>query len=689
MKELLNFYGKLNYFILHIKVISIFDPTGQRLSISTDLLHCKSYPMNKLFFILIIFFILPHIQNAQCSIRDLTLSVAECNENQFFDVEINFIHSESSDSFLIRGNGNNYGIFAYADLPIKLQELPGGCSVNYEFEVRDIVSDNCRAAQDLGMICCNEECNIKITGTDFIFCEDSGIDFLLNVERSGTLQSGFDVFSGNNFVGYFQYEDLPVLVENFPSGNTATETIIVCNNDQPDCCDTLIVETPCGCAFLDKSVRVIDCNLDDKTFYVTIDFIPQMLSDSFFLGGNNTSYGTFGYTELPITLGPLPFSDSKQYEFVFLDRISTFCFDFIELGIVNNCEFPCLIENVRAEISDCMDKTFIAEITFKSSGVIADSFSIRGNGQLYGRFEYGQDSYQIGPLSGDCETIYEFVVIDDNDESCRAFTGLQKAICCTLPCPLNAIQTEINCLEKTLIINIDTNDSGDADSVYVYINEDISFAIGYDEFPYAYRISESLSFPLNIKAVDPYNDECVLEITQAYTCDFCEIGGMKVEILGCDDTNTNIIINIDFAHTQNPDSTFNVYVYADLVGTYKYKELPITLFPIPNPNFEMQVTVTDNSDQGCRQAQVVNAYTCSTALEYLKELEITFFQTNNHLIIDDPKNNLDEVVLFDLSGRFVSKGFKNLDLNDFSEGLYLLFLRSGKTIATGKIFVSN
>jgi hypothetical protein len=164
---------------------------------------------------------------------------------------------------------------------------------------------------------------------------------------------------------------------------------------------------------------------------------------------------------------------------------------------------------------------------------------------------------------------------------------------------------------------------------------------------------------------------------------------MKVDILGCDDSNTNIIINIDFAHTQHPDSTFNVYVYAALIGTYSYNELPITLFPIPNPNFEMQVTVIDNGDQGCRQTQVVNTYTCSTSLEDLKELGITFFQTNNHLMIDDPKNNLDEVVLFDLSGRFVSKGFNNLDLNGFSEGLYLLFLRSGKSIATGKIFVAN
>ena len=57
------------------------------------------------------------------------------------------------------------------------------------------------------------------------------------------------------------------------------------------------------CIIDDLIVEAHDC--DNGTFLVDLDFNPIGTSDSFTVVGNGTNYGTFSYSELYLTLGPL------------------------------------------------------------------------------------------------------------------------------------------------------------------------------------------------------------------------------------------------------------------------------------------------------------------------------------------------------------------------------------------------
>jgi hypothetical protein len=60
---------------------------------------------------------------AQCHIYDLVATHSDCNNGQFY-VTINFQYSGvGNQGFKVQGNGNNYGTFEYANLPITLGPL--------------------------------------------------------------------------------------------------------------------------------------------------------------------------------------------------------------------------------------------------------------------------------------------------------------------------------------------------------------------------------------------------------------------------------------------------------------------------------------------------------------------------------------------------------------------------------------
>ena len=94
----------------------------------------------------------------------------------------------------------------------------------------------------------------------------------------------------------------------------------------------------------------------------------------------------------------------------------------------NNSE--CDIYNVFAEAGECDSLGMVmVDIEFEVEDSQSSGFEISGNGMFYGSFEYGQTYYTVGPISADGETIYEFVITDNNDFSCSDFTSLGPINC--------------------------------------------------------------------------------------------------------------------------------------------------------------------------------------------------------------------------------------------------------------------
>ncbi len=82
----------------------------------------------------------------------------------------------------------------------------------------------------------------------------------------------------------------------------------------------------------------------------------------------------------------------------------------------------CLISELEIAGIECVESdSFYITISFEAENTGNEGFRIVGNGQEYGQFEYGNENYQLGPMLADCETHYEFVVIDNEIDNCSNF----------------------------------------------------------------------------------------------------------------------------------------------------------------------------------------------------------------------------------------------------------------------------
>lgn len=136
-----------------------------------------------------------------CSIDSLTAEVISC-DSTLFDVEINFVYSGSvSDSFKIVGNGNNYGFYAYSDLPVILSGLEANCTTNYEFIVIDQLTNSCSEDTGIGEVCCSNFNNIANSSYNIILHEaDDNFDIIFNINHTLLNNCSFIVYANGDSI---------------------------------------------------------------------------------------------------------------------------------------------------------------------------------------------------------------------------------------------------------------------------------------------------------------------------------------------------------------------------------------------------------------------------------------------------------------------------------------------------------
>lgn len=90
----------------------------------------------------------------------------------------------------------------------------------------------------------------------------------------------------------------------------------------------------------------------------------------------------------------------------------------------------CKIMNVFAEPQPCDTMgNFMVTLSFEVENALSSGFNVKINGADYGSFTYDESSYVIGPLVGDGQTNYEFVVSDIDDMTCFGMFQLGTISC--------------------------------------------------------------------------------------------------------------------------------------------------------------------------------------------------------------------------------------------------------------------
>ncbi len=550
-----------------------------------------------------------NIGNSQnCIINDLTGSIFDCANGQFY-IQLSFEYDNTSDSFTVAGNGNNYGTFSYSSLPLDLGPLDEN-STPYEFVVIDSDDPNCSDFIDVGIVDCDsmQACEIWDLVVDFDECtSDSTYRIILNFNHAGTGGLGFDLWANGDYFDFYSYNSLPLTINNFPLADGMTNGLLVCDNDNANCCEDAGWPTPnCNnggdCEIDNVSVEILDC--DNGIFYAQINFDYANVGDSFHIDGNGVEYGNFSYDDIPVVLGPLV-ADQTNYEFVVIDNLSMNCSDFIGVGIVD-CDSmqTCEIWDLVVDFDECTsDSTYRIVLNFNHAGTGGLGFDLWANGDYFEFYSYNSLPLTINnfPL-GDGPVNGLFVCDNDNPNCCEDATWTTPN-CNNEECSIDNVTVGILECENGVFyaqINFDYMNVGD--SFHINGNGMEYGNFSYNDVPVVLGPLSTGSTNYEFVVIDNVHMNCqdFIDLGQV-TCDsnvICDIFDLNVEIGECTSDSTYSII-LDFEYSGTTNNFFDLWANGDFFGFYEFSSLPLTInnFPLGIGNVDfLMVCENDNPD---------------------------------------------------------------------------------------------
>ncbi len=599
--------------------------------------------MKNIFFSIFLLFSAVAIQ-AQCAIFDLVATPSDCNNGQFF-VTINFQYDGvGNEGFKVQGNGNQYGNFQYANLPITLGPFAGNGSTVYEFVARDLQFPDCYDFATVGPINCGTApCDIF----DFVAqpgdCNaDGNYSLTIDFQVVNSPHTHFDlIYQGQN-IGYYAIADLPITLQNFVDNGEPGQSIKVCINDS-DCCAIDEFQAPnCqtggACDIFDFVIETGDCNADG-TYPLTFDFqVENPPHTHFDLIYEGQIIGHYALADLPITIEH--FTDNGE-----TGQLIKVCINDSDCCAFQDFQAPdcgangdCHIYDVVAEANPCdANGQYLLDVAFASQNTGNQGFKIRANDQWYGPFVYGQASYAIGPLNSG--VVYEIVVRDVEYELCKA-VKVFGPINCAGGCDIYEVTANVSdCNDQGqffVTIDFGHQNTGD-DGFKVYGNGNVYGYFSYDDLPVTIGPLTSQNEELEFGVADASHPDCHdFAVVQVPDCGEpsggdCNIADLVADVHPCL-PNGMFYVTLNFQH-ENTSGYFKVRGNGNLYGIYSYDDLPVEIGPLlGNGTTPYELVVIDIHNEDCRDDVNVGTVDCSAS----GDCEVT------DLIVDPSECNADD-----------------------------------------------
>lgn len=337
---------------------------------------------------------------AACEIWNLTVTQGDCSSDSTYSLTFTFDYQGvNGDQFDLWVNGGFHGTFQYADLPVTLPHFPKSGGNHDWIKVCDKGTPGCCRTKEFATKNCQNSPDCSISDLSVVTGDctsDSTYALTVDFQVSNPGSSQFKLYANGIVWGYYNYADLPITVMDFPQSAGNHDWVKVCDKEITGCCAIKEFNNPgCGgnnsdCMF--KELHVIkECD-GDSIFYVVIDFIPvNPGANGFRIKGNGVTYGEFAYSDLPVTLGPLPANCSTPYEFLIHDLNHPDCKAVYELGkVCCQNQGECPIHGIAVDLGDCNnDGTYSLHLVLNHQASPSDSFQLWANGQPFGLFAYG------------------------------------------------------------------------------------------------------------------------------------------------------------------------------------------------------------------------------------------------------------------------------------------------------------
>ena len=201
-------------------------------------------------------------------------------------LEVDASYNGSADSFDLKGNGNSYGRFAYADLPVRLGPFSDNDVVN-ELVMVDANNPMCSKGKEVNAPICG--CDIEIRGV-YPSCDGDG-NYNFGIFYDTTNLDGNELILKINGVVYDYNASSSVnyiSVGPIEPDSSQIYEIVLSDNENPDCLDWWRFESPsfsCECNISLIDYAVTDCIGDE--YFIEVAFAYDLPFSEMHIAVNN------------------------------------------------------------------------------------------------------------------------------------------------------------------------------------------------------------------------------------------------------------------------------------------------------------------------------------------------------------------------------------------------------------------
>jgi hypothetical protein len=280
-------------------------------------------------------------QGVECHFHNVFAERGECTSDSTYVVDVVFdLFNSPTDSVLIYANDILLGQYMVDPEFIHIENFPHLPGETTVITICAVGAPDCCTEFIIEVPSCGN-CFIDITEVNVGGCtSDSTFAAAIHISFENIDAGGFDVWTGDLYQGFYTFEQFPLELHDFPSNETGTYTVTVCESDNSECCSTATFTGPVcpeePCQIFDLTWTMTECD-SNGNFYFILDFeFNNVGNEGFTIQGNGNNYGEFGYDNLPLAIGP--FEDGNtEWEFLVRDVQFQDCFDVVVPGVVT-CE---------------------------------------------------------------------------------------------------------------------------------------------------------------------------------------------------------------------------------------------------------------------------------------------------------------------------------------------------------------
>ncbi|MEL6721017.1 MAG: hypothetical protein AAFP82_20105, partial [Bacteroidota bacterium] len=371
-----------------------------------------------------------------CDFTDVSIFPKECDEARQFYVELGVWNNNTfSEGYLVKVNGEDYGIFSYYDSLAYVGPFDGNSNAPFEMIIQDIVYPDCIFVLEFFSPCA-ETCRLTDLSIETGECNDDGrFDILLDFDAQSVTNDLFDLYYNDELAGTFAFEELPLKLEDFGFARSfdTRQTIKVCVNDNPDCCAEIEFMPPCAtsdCHITEVIAEPLICENNQFNVDLFVKSEQPNYTGYFIQINEGQLFGPFSYQQEFVTIGPFEGDGSTIYKITVIDGEDRTCQNGTRFQAVN-CGRQCNIDDLWIEVGEeCNeDGTFPVTIDFDIRNPVGMGYSIYADDRLLGTYPYGTVPLYLPRFDAYGNSEITISVIAGEDRSCAIRKVLEAPEC--------------------------------------------------------------------------------------------------------------------------------------------------------------------------------------------------------------------------------------------------------------------